>query len=62
MLPLFMFSRAFRFTIKTDKGRYKVCRICTFNQSKNSVVRWTPTNKFQIVKLTLSQRIKEFFN
>lgn len=55
-----MFTKAVRFTIPTDMGRNRVCRICTFKNSKGMVVRWID-GKFRIVELTLKQRIKEIF-
>lgn len=59
-LPLWMYSKAVRFTIPTDKGRNRLCRVCTFNTSKGRIVRWID-GKFRIVELTLLQRIKEMF-
>lgn len=59
-LPLFMFTTAKRFTIPTDKGKNRVCRICNFKKSKYPVVRWLD-NKFKVVQLTFKERIKEFF-
>jgi len=61
MLPLFMFTKAAKFTISTDKKRNRVCRICTFNESSDTVVRWNPNRRFYLVKLTLKERILEFF-
>ena len=61
MLPLFMFKKAVRFNIKTDKGRNRVCRVCVFKNSSNTVVRWNPTDRFYLVKLSLKERIIEFF-
>lgn len=56
-----MYHKATRFTIKSDLGRNRCCRICVFRTAKNPVVRWdSETNKFGIVKLNLKQRIKEF--
>jgi hypothetical protein len=58
--PLFMYNKATRFTIKSDLGRNRCCRICVFKASKHPVVRWdSETKKFGIVKLNLKQRIKE---
>jgi hypothetical protein len=58
--PLFMYHKATRFTIKSDLGRNRCCRICVFKAAKNPVVRWdSETKKFGIVKLNLKQRIKE---
>jgi hypothetical protein len=60
--PLFMFHKAKRFTIATDLGRNRCCRICVFRTAKHPVVRWDASiKKFNIVKLTLKERIKEFF-
>ena len=60
--PLFMFHKAIRFTIATDLGKDRCCRICVFNKAKNPVVRWNVITKdFEMVQLTLKQRIKEFF-
>lgn len=61
MLPLFMFKKAVRFSIKTDKKRNRVCRICTFKDSSDTVVRWNANRRFYLVKLTLKERILEFF-
>jgi len=61
MLPLFMFTKAARFTISTDKKRNRVCRMCTFNNSSDTVVRWNANKRFYLVKLTLKERILEFF-
>ena len=59
---LFMFHKARRFTIATDLGRNRCCRICVFRAAKHPVVRWDASiKKFNIVKLTLKERIKEFF-
>lgn len=55
-----MFTKAVRFTIPTDKGRNRVCRICTLKNSGGRVPRWID-GKFKMVELTLKQRIKEFF-
>jgi hypothetical protein len=61
--PLFMFHKAVRFTIKTDLGRNRCCRICVFKEAKHPVVRWdTSAKDFGIIQMTLKQRIKEFFN
>ncbi len=60
--PLFMFHKAKRFTIATDLGRNRCCRICVFRAAKHPVVRWnTSVKDFEIVELTFKQRIKEFF-
>lgn len=60
--PLFMFHKAKRFTIATDLGRNRCCRICVFRAAKHPVVRWNTSIKdFEIVELTFKQRIKEFF-
>lgn len=60
--PLFLFHKAQRFTIKSDLGKNRCCRICVFKEAKNPVVRWNKAiKKFEIVQLTLKQRIKEFF-
>jgi hypothetical protein len=57
-----MFHKARRFTIATDLGRNRCCRICVFRTAKHPVVRWDASiKKFNIVKLTLKERIKEFF-
>lgn len=56
-----MYHKAIRFTIKSDLGRNRCCRICTFKKAKEPVVRWNiAIKKFEIVSLTLKQRIKEF--
>ena len=60
--PLFMFHKAKRFTIATDLGKNRCCRICVFRAAKHPVVRWNTSIKdFEIVDLTFKQRIKEFF-
>ncbi len=60
--PLFMYHKATRFTIKSDLGKARCCRICIFKEAKNRVVRWNaPIRKFELVELSLKQRIKEFF-
>jgi len=57
-----MFHKAKRFTIATDLGRNRCCRICVFRAAKHPVVRWnTSVKDFEIVELTFKQRIKEFF-
>ena len=57
-----MFHKAIRFTIPTDLGKARCCRICVFKKAKDPVVRWNIGIKnFEIVSLTLKQRIKEFF-
>ena len=60
--PLFMFQEAKRFVIPSDLGKMRSCRICVFKAAKHPVVRWdAATRTFNIVKLTLKERIKEFF-
>jgi hypothetical protein len=61
MLPLFMFTKAAKFTISTDKKRNRVCRICTFKMTSGTVVRWNPNRRFYFIKMTLKERILEFF-
>lgn len=57
-----MYHKAKRFTIGTDLGRNRCCRICTFKKAKTEVVRWNTVIKdFEMVQLTFKQRIKEFF-
>jgi hypothetical protein len=61
-LFLFMFTKAKRFTIKSDLGKNRNCRVCTFKEAKNKVVRWdSEIKQFKMVNLTLKERIKEFF-
>lgn len=59
--PLFMFSVEKRFTIKSDEGKVRCCRICVFKNSKDKVARLNKNGKFHLIKLTLKERIKEFF-
>jgi hypothetical protein len=57
-----MFQKAKRFVIPSDLGKMRCCRICVFRAAKDPVVRWDATTRnFNIVKLTLKERIKEFF-
>lgn len=59
--PLFMFKRDSRkFKLPIALGRVRNCKLCNWKESRNSVVRWNG-NDFEIVKLTLKQRIKELF-
>jgi hypothetical protein len=50
-----------KFKLVTDKGRVRNCRICVFKEAKNTVVRHR-NGKFELVNLTLIQRIKEFLS
>ena len=53
-----------KFKLPIAKGRVRVCKICTWKNTANNarVVRYNfITNKFDIVVLTLRQRIKELF-
>lgn len=53
-----------KFQLPAAKGRVRVCRLCTWKNTANNtrVVRYNfTTNKFDIVVLTLKQRIKELF-
>ena len=63
--PNLMFKKDRRkFQLPIAKGRVRNCRICTWKNTANNtrVVRYNfTTNKFDIVVLTLRQRIKEFF-
>ena len=57
-----MYHKATRFTIATDLGRNRCCRICVFKEGKYPVVRWnTAIKKFEMIKLNIKQRIEEFF-
>ena len=57
--PLFMFKKDHRkFQLKIALGKVRNCKICSWKDSKNEVVRWDGT-KFQTVKLTLWQRMME---
>lgn len=64
--PNVMFKKDRRkFQLPIAKGRARVCRICTWKNTANNarVVRYNfETNKFDIVVLTLKQRIKELFS
>lgn len=54
-----------KFKLPIAKGRVRVCRICTWNNTANGnrVVRFNfETNKFDIVVLTFKQRLKELFS
>lgn len=58
--PLWMFKTDIRkYTIPEAKKKIRKCRICTFKESKNEVVRYNGS-KFERKKLTLKQRLKEF--
>ena len=61
--PLFMFKTDSRkFVLPVAKGKIRKCRFCVHKESgKGSVVRWDG-KEFQIVTLTLKQRIKEFLS
>ena len=63
--PDFMFAKDRRkFQLPIAKGRVRICRVCTWKNISNGnrVVRYNfTTDKFEIVVLTLKQRIKEFF-
>ena len=61
--PLFMFKKDSRkFILPVAKGKVRCCRFCVDKRSRNgSVVRWDG-KQFQIVTLTLKQRLKEFFS
>jgi hypothetical protein len=57
-----MYNKDARAVIKSALGRAMCCKICVFKAAKHPVVRWDVTTRtFNIVKLTLKQRIKEFF-
>ena len=60
-LPLFMFHKQPGYSVPACLGRVYVCRICTFKESKNSVVRQQKNGKFKVVKLTIKERIKELW-
>jgi hypothetical protein len=50
-----------KFKLKVALGKVRNCRICVHKESKESVTRYNFTiNKFEIVKLTWKQRLKEF--
>jgi hypothetical protein len=58
---IFMYNKDARAVIKSALGRAMCCKICVFKAAKHPVVRWNfEKNDFEIVKLTLKQRIKEF--
>ena len=63
-LPLFMFAKDRRkFQLPVAMGKLRSCRRCTWNDSANGkrVVRYNfETNNFDVVVLTLRERIKEF--
>ena len=50
-----------KYTISEAKKKVRKCRICTFKESKNEVVRYNG-KKFEIKKLTFKQRLKEFIS
>ena len=57
--PLWMFKKDNRkFQLSIALGKVRNCKICCWKESRNTVVRYNGT-KFEIVKLTLWQRIKE---
>ena len=54
-----------KFQLPVVMGKVRSCRICSWKKSANDakVVRYNfNTNKFDIVVLTLKQRIKELFS
>jgi len=58
--PLIMFGKSTRAFLYTDYKRLRSCRICTFIESKNPVMRIID-GKFKKVQLTFKERIKELF-
>ena len=51
-----------KFKLPVALGRVRNCRICTHKESKDPVVRYNfEISKFEIVKLTWKQRVREFF-
>ena len=59
--PLFMFARTrMKYKVAFWRGKICVCRICSFKESEHRVVRHI-NGKFIIVKLSLTERLKEFF-
>jgi hypothetical protein len=58
--PRFMFRKDGRvYQVATELGKVRTCRICSWKESgRDSVVRWNGT-KFEIITLTLKQRLKE---
>jgi len=59
--PLFMFKTDRRkFQLKIALGKVRNCKICSHKESRHEVVRYNfNINKFEIVKLTWKQRLKE---
>ena len=60
--PLWMFKTdARKYTIPEAQKKIRKCRICTFKESRNTVVRYNGS-KFEQKKLTLKERLKEFIS
>ena len=62
--PLFMFKKDSRkFQLPIALGTVRNCRVCVWKDSSNGnkVVRWQD-GKFNLVQLTLKQRLKELFS
>lgn len=56
-----MFRRDRRvYQVAAALGKVRTCRICSWKESRDSVVRWNGS-KFEIVTLTLKQRLGELF-
>ena len=62
--PLFMFKKDSRkFQLPIALGTVRNCRVCIWNGSSNgsTVVRWQG-GQFNLVQLTLKERLKELFS
>jgi hypothetical protein len=52
-----------KFKLKVALGKVRNCRICCHKASREPVVRYNfTTNKFEIVKLRLVERLKELLS
>lgn len=49
-----------KFQLKIALGKVRNCKICNWKDSRETVVRYRD-NKFQIVKLSFLERVKELF-
>lgn len=54
-----MFSKSDRAKLYYDFKRLRACRVCTFIESKNPVIRIVE-GKYKAVQLTIKERVKEF--
>ena len=62
--PLFMFKKDNRkFQLKIALGKVRNCRVCVWKDSSDNkaVVRWQD-GRFNLVKLSFRERLKELFS